>query len=115
MKAESGQARDRKNHLQVTVNAAERAAIEQRAAAASLSISAYLRTAGMGKAIRSTVDRQLIDELGRVNGDQGRLGGLLKLWLADSPGRGASVQDVRALLRQVETLQGRLALVADRL
>ena len=51
-KPQAGVARDRVNHLQVIVTNAERAEIKARAAAASLSVSAYLRAAGMGATFR---------------------------------------------------------------
>jgi len=94
------------------VSATEREAIKQLALAANLSISAYLRTAGLNKTIRSTVDHRAVDELAKVNADQGRLGGLLKLWLVDQPGRGAPAQNVRQLLSQIEAMQEKLASVS---
>ena len=77
--------RDRIRQLRVVVSASERARIEERAKATGLSVSAYLRSAGLGQVIRSTLDHEAILELAKVNGDQGRLGGLLKLWLVDRP------------------------------
>ena len=79
-----------------------------------LSVSAYLRTAGLGHPIRSILDYDAVRDLAKVNGDQGRLGGLLKLWLVDRPGRGASEIDVRRLLERIGELQGRLAEVVGR-
>ena len=49
-----------------------------------------------------------------MNGDQGRLGGLLKLWLVDRPGAGAPEIEVRRLLDRIGELQGRLAEIAGR-
>jgi hypothetical protein len=106
--------RDRQRHLKVVVSANERARIEERAGAASLSISAYLRTAGLGRPIRSTLDYGAVMELAKINGDQGRLGGLLKLWLVDRPGKGMSESEVRRLLDRIGELQGRLAEVVGR-
>jgi hypothetical protein len=106
--------RDRQRHLKVVVSPGERAKIEERARAASLSISAYLRTAGLGRPIRSTLDYDAVMELAKINGDQGRLGGLLKLWLVDRPGRGMSEAEVRRLLDRIGELQGRLAEVVGR-
>jgi hypothetical protein len=108
------EARDRKRQLRVVVSPNERAKIEERAKAASLSVSAYLRTAGLGHPIRSTLDHAAVLELAKVNGDQGRLGGLLKLWLVDRPGRGMSEAEVRRLLDRIGELQGRLAEVVGR-
>lgn len=96
------------------VSAAERAKIEQRASEAGLSVSAFLRTAGLGQVTRSTLDHAAVGDLVKVAGDQGRLGGLLKLWLVDQPGRGASEIEVRRLLDQLSELQGRLADIVGR-
>ena len=100
--------------MKVFVTDDERARIEERAKAAGLSVSAYLRTAGL--AIRSspswTMRRSWIWP--SVNGDQGRLGGLLKLWLVDRPGQGRSEIEVRRLLERIGELQSRLAEVVGR-
>ena len=107
--------RARINHLQVIVNSEERKAIQQRAAAANLSVSAYLRTVGLHRTIRTTVDRRAIEMLSKVNADQGRLGGLLKLWLTDQPGRGVAAKDVREVLSEIQALQGQLSESAAKL
>lgn len=39
----------------------------------------------MGYQVESIVDIEQVVELSRVNADLGRLGGLLKLWLANDP------------------------------
>ena len=115
-KPQAGVARDRVNHLQVIVTDAERAEIKARAAAASLSVSAYLRAACMGATFRSAASsHEQVTALAKVNADQGRLGGLLKLWLTERPGDGASVRDVRALLDRIGNMQGKLAEAAARL
>jgi hypothetical protein len=48
-----------------------------------LSASNYLRAIGLGMGVTSIIDHRKVDELVRVNGDLGRLGGLLKLWLSN--------------------------------
>jgi hypothetical protein len=53
-------------------------------------------------------------DLAKINGDQGRLGGLLKLWLVDRPARGIPEIEVRRLLEHIGELQGRLAEVVGR-
>ncbi len=50
-----------------------------------------------------------VGDLVRVAGDQGRLGGLLKLWLVERAGAGASEIEVRRLLDRIGELQGKLA------
>lgn len=61
----------------------ERALIEQKAAAAGLSLSAFLLAVGQGYEVKGITDYERVRELARINGDLGRLGGLLKLWLTD--------------------------------
>lgn len=106
--------RDRINHLQVVVDAEERAEIKRRAAATGLSVSAYLRAAALGRQVSSVLDHKAVGELVKVAGDQGRLGGLLKLWLVDQPGRGAPEIDVRLLLDRLSDLQRNLADIVGR-
>lgn len=101
--------------MKVSVSASERAEIEARATAAGLSVSSYLRAAGLGHPVRSALDHEAVTALAKVNADQGRLGGLLKLWLASRPGEGASEREVRRLLGEIEALQGELAKVAAQL
>lgn len=55
--------------------------IALRAQGVGLSKSAYLRQVGLGFEVKSILDHERITELLKINGDLGRLGGLLKLWL----------------------------------
>src|SRR4051794_9543439 len=106
--------RDRINHLQVVVDAEERAEIKRRAAASGLSVSAYLRSVALGRQVSSVLDHKAVGELVKVAGGQGRLGGLLKLWLVDQSGRGAPAIEVRRLLNRLGDLQGTLADIVAR-
>ena len=101
--------RDRKHPLRVTVTAEERDEIAARAKAAGLSTASYLRAVALNKTIGSALDHAAVGDLVRVAGDQGRLGGLLKLWLVDQPGKGAPEVEVRRLLDRLGELQGMLA------
>ncbi len=101
--------------LKVVVSPEERATIQARARAVSLSVSAYLRRLGTGFAPQSTLDQQAIGKLLRVNADQGRLGGLLKLWLSEKPDQGMPAYDVRSLLRQIEGVQADIKAIVRRL
>ena len=69
------EARDRQHPMKVVVSASERQRIEQRAKEAGLSVSAYLRAAGLRKAIKPVLDHAAVGDLVRVAGDQGRLAG----------------------------------------
>lgn len=104
----------RKRRVRVFMSAGERARIEGRARVAGLSISAYLRASGLDHPIRSVLDYDAVRDLAKLNGDQSRLGGLLKLWLDDRPGRGAPEIEVRRLLERIDELQGRLIDVVSR-
>ncbi|EAN09813.1 hypothetical protein EfaeDRAFT_1260, partial [Enterococcus faecium DO] len=90
----------------------ERRAIEEKAAAAGMSLSAYLLAVGQGYKITGVVDYEHVRELARINGDLGRLGGLLKLWLTDDP-RTARFGDatILALLAKIEEKQDELGKV----
>jgi hypothetical protein len=63
----------------------EKRQIEVVASAAGLSVSTYLLKVGMGYQVRGILDNKRVEELARINGDLGRLGGLLKLWLTNDP------------------------------
>lgn len=103
--------RDKNRAIKVLVTSRERGEIEQRARDASMTLSAYLRALGLGYQPRSTLDRRAIADLVKLHADQGRLGGLLKLWLVEKAGQGAPTLDVRRLLRQIEDLQAQLKAV----
>jgi hypothetical protein len=105
----------RQRVLRVVVDADEADRIAALAKAADRSVSGYLRRVGLGAPLRPVLDQQLVLELIKINGDQGRLGGLLKLWLSERPGAGASAFDVRKLLRQVEATQTLLQTAIKRL
>lgn len=69
--------------LRVPVLQEEASEIRRLATAAGLSVAAYLRSVGLGYRLHGILDHQRVEELARINGDLGRLGGLLKLWLTD--------------------------------
>ena len=75
--------RRRRQHLRVPVFPEEKDEIEANAKRAGVSVARYLRDVGQGYQIKGVMDYQHVRELVRVNGDLGRLGGLLKLWLTD--------------------------------
>lgn len=69
--------------LKVYCLPSEKKLIERQADAAGLSVAAYLRNVGLGYEIRGILDYRCVEDLARVNGDLGRMGGLLKLWLTN--------------------------------
>ena len=95
--------------LRVPVLPVEEEAIKKMAASAGLPVAAYLRNVGLGYQVRGILDNKRVEELARINGDLGRLGGLLKLWLTDDPRThqfGEST--IRALLSKIEDTQHKM-------
>ncbi len=90
----------------------EKDLIESKAKAAGMSVARYLREVGQGYQIKGIVDYEQVRELARINGDLGRLGGLLKLWLTNDE-RTAHFGDstIRALLGRIEATQDEMGKV----
>ena len=93
-------------HLRVPVLPDEEEQIKKLAASAGLPVAAYLRNVGLGYQVRSIVDNKRVEELARINGDLGRLGGLLKLWLTDDARTARFGEStIRAVLSRIEDTQ----------
>lgn len=91
--------------IKVWVSQDERAEIEEKARQANMSLSAYLSAVGRNSPIRSVVDLQAVAGLAKVNGDLGRVAGLLKLWLAEKRGDGVNALDVESVMMEFRRLQ----------
>lgn len=103
--------------ITIAVNRRDRAALEARAEAAGLSLSRYIRNAALGSRAPANpnLNFERLRDLTHVAADQGRLRGLLKMWLASRPDVGAPVHDVRRVLREIEQLQRKLAELAGQI
>lgn len=87
----------------------EKRQIEAGASAARLSVSTYLLKVGMGYQVRGILDNKRVEELARINGDLGRLGGLLKLWLTnDARTEQFGEATIRAVLSKIEDTQDKM-------
>jgi len=92
----------------------ERELIESNAKRSGLSVARYLREVGQGYQVRGVVDAQQVRELARINGDLGRLGGLLKLWLTDDVRTlKFGTATILALLARIETSQDKMCAVME--
>jgi len=92
--------------LRVPVLPAEEKMIKKAAVSAGLPTAAYLRSVGLGYQIKSVLDNQRVEQLARINGDLGRLGGLLKLWLSNDPRtREFGKSTIFAVLSKIEDTQ----------
>ncbi|KVD58769.1 conjugal transfer protein TraJ [Burkholderia ubonensis] len=93
----------------------ERAEIEAMANASGHSASTYLRLVGMGYRIHGVIDAEQVREMVRVNGDLGRLGGLLKLWLTnDARVAGFTPATIHALLSKIETMRDEMSRIMEK-
>ncbi|WP_373533446.1 hypothetical protein [Vampirovibrio sp.] len=101
--------RDRLHPIKVYVSASERVKIEHRASAVKLAPSTFMRSLALGFEPKSAFDKVAITTLIKLHADQGRLGGLLKLWLTEKKGDGTDASNVRSVLQQIESLQLELA------
>jgi hypothetical protein len=106
--------RRRSQHLRVPVFPDEKNEIEENAKRAGISVARYLRDVGQGYQIKGVMDYQQVRELVRVNGDLGRLGGLLKLWLTDDV-RTAKFGEatILALLGRIEATQEEMSRIME--
>jgi hypothetical protein len=102
--------------IYVWVTLQEKMGIQEMARTTGNSASAYLRKVGLGYEVKSVLDFEGVGELAKVNGDLGRLGGLLKLWLSnDKRLQGFDLVDQRRLvlktLDAIEQNQTRLSAI----
>ena len=120
MQAEERARRRRRDRwVQFRATAEEADAITVQARTVGLSVGEYLRAVVAGSELRYVVDRDQVDAMLKVNGDLGRLGGLLKLWLSDDAklnqfDRGQVRQAVLAALRRIDENQKSLRAVIRR-
>lgn len=96
-------------HLRVPVLPDEERQITANAQAANLPVAVFLRNIGQGYEARTILDNRRVEELVRINGDLGRLGGLLKLWLTNDE-RTADFGEatIRAVLSKIESTQDQM-------
>lgn len=119
MSPTTNEAGKRRRHLRVPVLPDEETQIKRKAAEAGVPVAAYLRLLGLAHHVPSRIDHQRVESLAHINGDLGRLGGLLKLWLADDARAACVTTDtLRAVLSSIHENQGQMhalmsAIVAD--
>ncbi|HHS2910622.1 conjugal transfer transcriptional regulator TraJ [Legionella pneumophila serogroup 1] len=103
-------------HLRVPVLPDEEIAIKTNAARAGLSIAEYLRRVGLGYQIQSSIDKDYVIQLSKINADMGRLGGLFKLWLTqDRRVAHFDYRKIKALLDRIQTTQDAMFEVVKKL
>lgn len=99
----------RRRPLRVPVLPSEKLQIQANARAAGKTVAAYLRTIGLGYQPPNMFDHRRVENLLKLNADQGRLGGLLKLWLTNDERTAAfGASTIRALLGKIEATQDQI-------
>ena len=101
--------RKKSTPIVVRVTPDEKALIDTFARQTGHSTSSYLRLLGQGYVPKSIIDHGQVMELARINGDLGRLGGLIKLWLTNDV-RTAQFGEstLRAVLARIEDTQDKM-------
>ena len=115
--APRSESRQKTKLIQVRVTPAEKEKLKASAAAFGVSLGELCRQTIFGSKPKSKTDQDAILELANTRADLGRLGGLLKGWMAGSfPGaRRLEPEQVRALLNQIEIGQADVIKSAKRL
>jgi hypothetical protein len=108
------EARERTRPLKIYVTPRQREEIEARAASVGMSVSSFLGALGLNAPIRSRTDADAVLDLLRINGDLGRLGGLLNQWLSERAGQGARIIEVHDVLHAIEETRQELLRVSSR-
>lgn len=93
--------KDRNRPIKVLVSEQERKDLLARSQKAGLPVSTFLRSAGLGHRPKSKLDNKVALELLQINGNLGRLGGLLKLWLSEFSG--SEVSDIHSVLQKIDS------------
>lgn len=94
----------RKKAMKVYLADEEYARIVQLSEQCGLSMSEYGKRSCLGQQLVSVLDQKLIRELIRINGDLGRLGGLLKMWLTNEDGFEREAQDLLESIQDTKHL-----------
>jgi hypothetical protein len=96
--------------IYVWVTPDEKMEIEDFARQCGCSTSGFLRMLGLNYMPKSIVDNDRVEVLAKINGDLGRLGGLLKLWLTnDERTANFSEATIRAVLSRILDTQDLMA------
>ena len=104
----ASESRIKTEHIPVRASPAEKIELKARADAFGISMGELCRKTLFGVVVKSKTDLNEIQELAATRADLGRLGGLLKGWLAGSFPNGVSqpsTHEVVALLNQIQDAQ----------
>ena len=92
----------KKKVIKTYVSEREYEQIRTTAQQCSLSLSAFAKAVCLGHEIKSRTDQQTRRELLKMNADQGRLGGLLKMLILDDNEHRRDAEKLLADIRQLQ-------------
>ena len=122
METERKKSEIRQRNIRRTIrfNEEEIEAIEKNAADCGEALAPFLRKVGAGYTVKGVVDQKAILDLLKANGDLGRLGGLLKLWLSQRDTHlpkeaGVSIGEVKDLYKKILASQEKIEALVERL
>jgi hypothetical protein len=102
--------------ISIRLNHREREQLARYASECDMGLSSYIRSTALKYHPKSHVDLNTVLELIRLRGDLGRLGGLLKLWLADDyKAYYANKINIPVLLEKTLALQEQIGTLAKKL
>ena len=115
--AARSESRQKTELIQVRATPEEKEQLRTRAAAFGVSMGELCRRTIFDAKPQARVDQDAIQELAVTRADLGRLGGLLKGWLAGSfpASPRPNIEQVRALLKQLEVSQAAVVATVKRL
>lgn len=105
------QTRIRKQCIKVWVDKREKEQIEDNAKGCNHSASSFLRNLGVGYMPKSMIDHKAVGDLMQLNGDLGRLGGLLKMLMSNEGsfvGHEGRMVEVAKLLSEMEDIRSEI-------
>lgn len=116
--ATRSESRQKTKLIQVRATPQEKVTLKARAAAFGISMGELCRRTIFGATPKSITDKGAIQALADARADLGRMGGLLKGWLAgsfpDAP-RPPDPEQIRALLKNIEAGQAAVIAVVKKL
>lgn len=113
LKKKRSEQRKRQKHYLIRVHDEEAERIAANASAAQLKVPEFLRRLGQGHVPQSRMDQQAIRDLCLSVANLGRLGGLLKLWMAETrstPAQGENVdlKSIEEVWRDIQDVSRQL-------
>lgn len=91
--------------IRVPVFPHEHEAIRRNAKAAGMAVAPFLRAVALGHQVHGVLDQDLVRQLAKINADQGRLGGLLKLWLTNPEKIEGQMDSIDSLMLKIHDMQ----------